>query len=88
MALSSQISKIKTDIDSIVGCKVRLKANKGRKKTFVREGILEETYPNLFIILLTDDEPSRRISFTYTDILTNTVKLDIIEEEDKKIANG
>ena len=42
----NNLSKIRKDVEDCVGKKVILKANKGRKKTTVREGILEEAYPS------------------------------------------
>jgi uncharacterized protein Veg len=83
----STLKDIKRDIDTYVGKRIRLKANKGRKKTYVREGILEETYPNIFIISINDGLPSsRRISFSYADVLTETVEICLAEE--RKTANG
>lgn len=87
MAALDRISQIKTDIDAIVGQKILLKANKGRKKIYVREGILEETYPSLFVVRLTGEEPSRKLSFTYTDVLTNTVRIAVIDPESESIGD-
>ena len=81
------LKEIKRDMDNYVGKKIRLKANKGRKKTYVKEGVLEQTYPNIFVIRVNDDMPSRRrISFSYADVLTETVEIVLLEEE-RKIAN-
>ncbi|TDT62338.1 Veg family protein [Fonticella tunisiensis] len=70
------LSAIKKDIDEHVGEKVLLKANSGRRKVMVREGILEKTYPNIFVIRVEgNDRTSRTISYSYSDILTQTVQL-------------
>ena len=57
--------------------KIKLKANKGRKKIVEAEGILENTYPNIFVIKLDKSSAIKRLSYTYADILTETVELTI-----------
>ncbi|MGB4267048.1 MAG: Veg family protein, partial [Limnochordia bacterium] len=51
-ANNNSIEQIKLNLDACVGKKIRLKANKGRKKVVEAEGILENTYPNIFVIRL------------------------------------
>lgn len=84
MAGKNSLSDIKRDIDIYVGQKVRIKANKGRKKTYIREGVLENTYPNIFVVLIDNEKESqRRVSFSYSDILTETVELTPCKENKK-----
>ncbi|MGI9860975.1 Veg family protein [Moorella naiadis] len=81
------LATIREDLESRVGQKVKLRANRGRKKILERTGVLEKTYPNIFIIRLEEQKsPERRISFSYTDVLTNTVEL-MVEGDcgDKKL---
>lgn len=71
------LSAIKKNIDEHIGEKVVLKANSGRRKIMKREGILEKTYPNIFVIRVEgSDSTSRTISYSYSDILTQTVQLE------------
>ncbi|MCX7749087.1 MAG: Veg family protein [Clostridia bacterium] len=77
--------QIKKDIATCVGERVQLKANKGRKKTFIREGILENTYPSIFVVKFENEyEATRRVSYSYTDILTKAVEL-VVCSNNKKI---
>ena len=70
------VSRIKTDLEGFKGTKMRLKANLGRCKIVEREGVLEETHPNLFVIKVEEKrERARRISYSYADVLTRTVEL-------------
>lgn len=70
------LSAIKSDIEEHIGEKVLLKANSGRRKVIVREGVLEKTYPNIFVIKVEGtDNTSRMLSYSYSDILTQTVQL-------------
>ncbi|PRX26462.1 uncharacterized protein Veg [Orenia metallireducens] len=71
------LGQIKSDLDSFVGKKVRLKANQGRRKIIEKEGILEQTYPKVFVVKVDEDQTPRRISYSYADVLTETVEVKI-----------
>lgn len=81
------LAEIKRDLDPFVGNKIKLRANRGRKKVVEKTGILESTYPNIFVIRLDEKQVERRVSFSYADILTDAVQLTIYqgEEEDIKV---
>ena len=68
------LSVIKRDIESHVGEKVVLKANGGRRKVLVNNGVLEKTYPSIFVIRL-DSDTQRTVTYSYSDVLTNTVQI-------------
>lgn len=78
----NQLQEIRKNIEGYVGQKIVLKANKGRKKTTVREGILENTYPNIFIVRIDGefDDRVRRVSYSYSDILTETVEITVCSD--------
>ncbi len=83
------ISQIKKDLDSFVGSRIRLKANRGRNRIIEREGVLESTYPNIFIIKINERKIERRVSYSYADVLTETVELFVYDkDEDIKIVSG
>ncbi len=75
LASKSVLVDIKRDLEAYVGEKIRLKANKGRKKVVEREGVLEGTYPNIFIVRLEEADSERRVSYSYADLLTEAVEL-------------
>ncbi|NLC76485.1 MAG: Veg protein [Clostridia bacterium] len=78
MAAKEVLANIKNTLEDCVGHRIRLKANRGRKKVYEKTGILEQTYPHIFVIKL-DEHHSvvRRVSFSYTDVLTETVELTV-----------
>ena len=85
MAEKSDLVQIKKSIETCIGEKVQLKANKGRKKAFIKEGVIENSYPSIFIIKFENEyETTRRVSYSYTDILTKAVEL-VICKDDKTI---
>ncbi|MFJ5966122.1 MULTISPECIES: biofilm formation stimulator Veg [unclassified Bacillus (in: firmicutes)] len=74
--MAKTLSDIKRSLDVNLGKRLTLKANGGRRKTIERSGILSETYPSVFVIQLDQDENSfERVSYSYADILTETVEL-------------
>ncbi|HEY9063115.1 MULTISPECIES: Veg family protein [Pseudobacteroides] len=85
MIEKGDLFQIKRDIETCIGEKVQLKANKGRKKTFIREGVLENTYSSIFIVKFENEyEATRRVSYSYTDILTKAVEL-VVCKDNKRI---
>lgn len=75
---------IKRGLDGLVGERVKVTANKGRRQVVEREGTLEKTYPSLFVIRLDEGSSSRRITYTYADVLTEMVKLTFYGEQGDK----
>ncbi|HHW31238.1 MAG TPA: Veg protein [Clostridiaceae bacterium] len=85
MIEKGDLVQIKRDIETCVGQRVQLKANKGRKKSFIREGIIEKSYPSIFVIKFENDyDTTRRVSYSYTDILTKAIEL-VVYKDDEKI---
>jgi len=72
------LDQIKEWVSLIVGKEVLVEVNKGRKKTIVRKGVVENTYPFFFTLRVDVDGSCQRISFNYVDILTKTVELEIL----------
>ncbi|MDI6715542.1 MAG: Veg family protein [Actinomycetota bacterium] len=70
------VDRIRKQLDEFIGERMRLKANMGRCKIIERDGILEETHPNLFVVKVEEKRNRcRRVSYSYADVLTKTVEL-------------
>lgn len=83
------LASIKKSLDSNLGKRLMLKANGGRRKTIERSGVLAETYPSVFVIELDPDENSfERVSFSYADVLTETVELTFLDDTNDNVAVG
>lgn len=79
------VAKIRKDLEESIGKVVILRANKGRKRIVVREGVLESVYPNLFVVKISNEYDSvRRVSYTYSDVLTSTVEVTICEDDEEQ----
>ena len=71
--------EIKRSLEAHVGSKIRLRANGGRRKTIERTGVLEEIYPSVFIVKLDQEQHAfKRVSYSYADILTESVEVTVI----------
>ncbi len=75
MICRTDISNLKTDILGKVGQKIIVKGSLGRSKSFEKEAIIEKAYPNIFIVKY--DENDISTTYSYTDILTGIVKVDV-----------
>ncbi|MFC4403567.1 biofilm formation stimulator Veg [Gracilibacillus xinjiangensis] len=79
--MAKTLVEIKQGLDGYVGKRLKIRANGGRKKTVERYGTLAETYPSVFIVELDQEENSfERVSYSYADVLTETVELNFVEE--------
>ncbi|MDO4719540.1 MAG: Veg family protein [Peptostreptococcaceae bacterium] len=78
MATKQTLDGIRKTIEKHLGRDIVLRANKGRKKIVVREGILEDAYPHIFVVRLNGNfNTTTRVSFSYSDVLTSNVKLSL-----------
>jgi uncharacterized protein Veg len=78
------LTEIKRNLDAHVGRKIMLKANGGRRKTIERSGVLEETYPSVFIVKLDEQQHAfKRVSYSYADILTESVEVVVCNEDEQ-----
>lgn len=77
------MEQIRKELSRHIGKRVILKADKGRKKIVTRRGRLSEVYPSLFVIDIEHEisEGKRTVSYTYSDVLTSTVQLTIIDDD-------
>lgn len=68
-------------MDCQLGNRIVLKANGGRKKLIERSGVLKETYPSVFVVELDQEKHNfERVSYTYTDVLTENVQVTFMNE--------
>lgn len=77
MICQKDITNLKTDIGEKIGQKIIVKGSLGRSKSFEKEATIEKAYPNLFIIKF--EEENRNVSYSYTDVLTKTIEVDVFD---------
>lgn len=59
------------------GQKIIVKGSLGRSKSFEKEGTIEKAYPNIFVVKYEENE--RNVTYSYTDVLTRTVEVDVFD---------
>jgi len=79
------LDKIKEEVNSFIGHRVSVKANRGRRKAIEKEGVLEKTYENVFVVRIKDHNQIRRLSYTYSDLLTDNV---VVMSKDDEVKIG
>lgn len=85
--MGKTLTDIKQALDGNLGKRLTLKANGGRRKTIQRSGVLAETYPSVFIVELDQQENAyERVSYSYTDVLTETVELTFVDDSRNNMA--
>lgn len=69
------LADLRNALQPFIGCEIDVNANVGRRRIVPYEGVLESTYPNLFIVRVTgsEEEQDRRMSFSYVDLFTGNV---------------
>ena len=73
-----ELQLIRRSIKHHIGDRIKLSANQGRHRFETSEGIILETYPNIFVVQLISDKPeqnNRKVSFSYQDVITRDVRM-------------
>lgn len=73
----TDVNKVRREVFNNIGKRVKIKANKGRHKIDITEGIISETYPSIFLVKLEEDgsDTVKTMTFSYTDVLTKDVQM-------------
>ena len=75
--MTMTIDNIKDQFQDLVGENIVIPVEAGRRRTKTHEGKLTETYPAVFVVELNDCEDSyERVSFSYADVLTQSIEID------------
>ena len=77
MICKTDITNLKTDIIDKVGQKIIVKGSFGRSKAFEKEATIEKAYPNIFVVKY--EENDRNVTYSYTDVLTRTVEVEVFD---------
>ena len=77
MIYKTDIANLKTDILEKVGQKIIVRGSLGRSKAFEKEATIEKAYPNIFVVKY--EENDRNVTYSYTDVLTRTVEVDVYD---------
>ncbi|MCR5791674.1 MAG: Veg family protein, partial [Lachnospiraceae bacterium] len=75
------VNQIRRIMRKHIGSRVKVKANRGRHKIDVTEGVIIQTYPSIFLIQVdnAEEQSVQHISFSYTDVITKDVCLSLCD---------
>ncbi len=76
----SDINRVRHSVDMNIGSKVKIRANHGRHRIVIAEGVIRKTYPSIFLVEIANEADStiQTVSYSYTDVLTKDVQLQLI----------
>ncbi len=77
--MQAVVESIKKSIENNIGRKVKVTSKEGRNRFVVCKGIIEESYPNVFVVKYENPQAVNkeisRISYSYIDVLTHNVQV-------------
>lgn len=76
--LNSDLSEIRSELRKNIGKKIAFQTGRGKRKSYVNEGILEDTYDGVFTIIVQQETHTQRLCYTYGDILTKSIEMRIV----------
>lgn len=79
MICSTDIMNLKSDILDKIGQKIIVKGSLGRNKSFEKEATIDKVYSNIFTVKF--NEGARNATYSYTDILTRTVEVQVLNAD-------
>ncbi len=79
MIYSTDIMNLKSNIIDKIGQKIIVKGSLGRNKSFEKEATIDKVYSNIFTVKY--NEGARNATYSYTDILTRTVEVQVLNAD-------
>lgn len=70
------IDKVKEELNNYLGRNVTIKYNLGRNKVEKYNVVIKRLYDHVFIVQLNENPNLEIKSFSYTDVITKTIKID------------
>ncbi len=77
MIYKNDIMNLKTDLGEKIGQKIIVKGTLGRSRPYEEAATIEKTYPNIFVVKY--EENQRNVTYTYTDVLTRAVEVQVYD---------
>ena len=74
---SIDLQEIKNKIMNLKGRDIEMAVNQGRKKILKYQGVIEDTYPSVFVVRVRNQPNTEKMSCSYTDVLCGDVKIAI-----------
>ena len=69
------IEEVKKDVRALVGKKLRVSVNRGRKKVDRYDGEITAIYPSVFVLSVVGLSTGNSLSCSYSDVVCGDIKL-------------
>lgn len=89
MIIRSDLDSCRNKLQSMIGSRVRLTSNGGRKRLIVHEGVIDNCYPNVFTVKCRREAEGdfEIVSYSYIDVLTRAVRIAIPAQDVQEVAS-
>ena len=89
MIIRSDLDSCRAKLQSMIGSRVKLTSNGGRKRLIIHEGVIDNCYPNVFTVKCQRESDGKFeiVSYSYIDILTRAVRLSIPASSSQEVAS-
>ncbi|MCQ2532228.1 MAG: Veg family protein [Saccharofermentans sp.] len=89
MIIRSDLDSCRAKLQSMIGSRVKLTSNGGRKRLIIHEGVIDNCYPNVFTVKCQRESDGKFeiVSYSYIDILTRAVRLAIPASNSQEAAS-
>ena len=69
------VEEVKKNIEGLKGKSLKISVNKGRKRVLKYDGEIAQLYPAVFTLRITSDKNVDLLSFSYSDVIYDDLKL-------------
>lgn len=69
------IQEVKMNVSALVGARLKISVNKGRKRIVKYDGCIQSIYPSVFTLKIDNDKNIEMLSCSYSDVICGDIKL-------------
>lgn len=69
---------IKNEISDSKGQNVIISSRSGRRGVMCKKGVLENAYPDVFVVSVEEDGYCKKYCYAYSDILTHAIDISVV----------
>lgn len=69
------IEDVKANVNELLGQRLRISVNKGRKRIIKYDGTIDSIYPSVFTLKIENDKNLDMLSCSYSDVICGDIKL-------------
>lgn len=79
-----KIEQIKKAFETNIGKTIMLSAVKGRKRYRIKNCVIQNAYPGIFVVKTIDAKTGKEkyMSYSYSDILTGTIEIKMYQDRE------